>query len=184
MTSNDDWFSIIRRNPSVASPRQRLAPKIREPLMHRRTVLRSFHSKYSRVDGRHAGLRRRRRRGGAELSRGGRAPGCRRRTLPASRMGIPKPVALHRQRADGPRNVHRPPLVYLVRSGVHATRALDSTCTHLGCRTRFNADSKADRVPVPRRDVRRHRHGHRRAAAVASQTLPTRVQDDPSSCEV
>lgn len=60
--------------------------------------------------------------------------------------GTPKPVALRIARADGATDVVERRIVYLVRHGSNV-RALDSTCTHLGCRTRFNADSKRIECP-------------------------------------
>jgi cytochrome b6-f complex iron-sulfur subunit len=60
--------------------------------------------------------------------------------------GTPKPVQLRVARADGATEVVDRRVIYLVRSGA-AVRALDSTCTHLGCRTRFNPDSKRIECP-------------------------------------
>lgn len=71
--------------------------------------------------------------------------------LPAAALseleeGTPKQIALQVARSDGAAQVIDRRLVYLVRSG-NSVRALDSTCTHLGCRTRFNADT--DRIECP-----------------------------------
>ena len=71
--------------------------------------------------------------------------------LPAAALseleeGTPKQIALQVARSDGAAQVIDRRLVYLVRSG-DSVRALDSTCTHLGCRTRFNADT--DRIECP-----------------------------------
>ena len=65
--------------------------------------------------------------------------------LPASDLstleeGTPHPVMLRVTRHDGASEVVDRRQVYLVRTG-DQVRALDSTCTHLGCRTRFNAES-------------------------------------------
>jgi menaquinol-cytochrome c reductase iron-sulfur subunit len=60
--------------------------------------------------------------------------------------GTPKTVALRVLRSDGATEVVERRLVYLVRSG-DTVRALDSTCTHLGCRTRFNPES--NRIECP-----------------------------------
>lgn len=65
--------------------------------------------------------------------------------LPAANLaeleeGTPKAVALRVARNDGAIDVVDRRMVYLVRTGGEV-RALDSTCTHLGCRTRFNAES-------------------------------------------
>lgn len=73
--------------------------------------------------------------------------------------------------------------MYLVRSG-DAVRALDSTCTHLGCRTRFNPDSSRIECPC---------HGGMYDAAgrviggpppSPLRTLPTRVENDRVFVEV
>jgi nitrite reductase/ring-hydroxylating ferredoxin subunit len=51
----------------------------------------------------------------------------------------PTPVTLRIARQDGYRQVVDRRVVYLTREG-NGVRALDSTCTHLGCRTRYDAD--------------------------------------------
>lgn len=55
--------------------------------------------------------------------------------------GVPTPVTLRLVRQDGYRQVVDRRVVYVQRdaSGV---RVLDSTCTHLGCRTRYDDASK------------------------------------------
>ena len=60
--------------------------------------------------------------------------------------GTPLPITLRVARPDGPSEVVDRKIVYLVKTG-NEVRALDSTCTHLGCRTRFNADSKRIECP-------------------------------------
>jgi Rieske Fe-S protein len=60
--------------------------------------------------------------------------------------GTPLPITLRVARPDGPSEVVDRKVVYLVKSGT-AVRALDSTCTHLGCRTRFNPESKQIECP-------------------------------------
>ena len=60
------------------------------------------------------------------------------------------------------------------RSG-RPVRALDSTCTHLGCRTRFNAETRADRMPLPWRRLRLAGTGDRGPAAAPLDELPTRI---------
>ena len=75
----------------------------------------------------------------------------RRQWLPAAALsdleeGTPQQVALQVKRADGAIEVIDRRLVFLVRSG-DAVLALDSTCTHLGCRTRFNADTHRIECP-------------------------------------
>lgn len=56
--------------------------------------------------------------------------------------GEPTPVTLRIIRQDGYRQVVDRKVVYLRRDGQGGVRALDSTCTHLGCRTRYDAASK------------------------------------------
>ncbi len=60
--------------------------------------------------------------------------------------GTPKPVQLRVARADGATEVVDRRVIYLVRNGTEV-RALDSTCTHLGCRTRFNPESRLIECP-------------------------------------
>lgn len=59
---------------------------------------------------------------------------------------IPLPVTLRIARPDGASEVVDRRVVYLVRSG-DSVRALDSTCTHLGCRTKFNAETMQIECP-------------------------------------
>jgi Rieske Fe-S protein len=91
--------------------------------------------------------------------------------------GTPCPVSLRVARPDGAAEVIDRRVIYLVRTGSEV-RALDSTCTHLGCRTRFNPDSKLIECPC---------HGGVYDAAgnvVAGpppsplQRLPTRLEND------
>ncbi len=144
--------------------------------MHRRTVLVRF------IQGIHALM-------GATLAFvvGGAvvAPSFSRRQstwLPASDLsgiadGTPNAVTMNVTRLDGASEVVDRRVVYLVRSGGDV-RALDSTCTHLGCRTRFNAESGHIECPC---------HGGRYDATgkviggpppSPLQVLPTRVDDD------
>jgi len=57
----------------------------------------------------------------------------------ALREGEPVAVTLRVARQDGAAEVVDRRVVFLVKSG-DQVRAIDSTCTHLGCRTRFNAE--------------------------------------------
>jgi Rieske Fe-S protein len=66
--------------------------------------------------------------------------------LAALEDGIPKQIVLSVSRSDGAAEVVDRRVVYLVRSG-DGVRALDSTCTHLGCRTRFNPGT--NRIECP-----------------------------------
>ena len=73
------------------------------------------------------------------------------RWLPAAGLsdlaeGTPTPVTLRVARADGASEIVDRRIVYLVRTG-NDVHALDSTCTHLGCRTRFNAESMRIECP-------------------------------------
>ena len=54
--------------------------------------------------------------------------------------GEPLAVTLRVARQDGASEVVDRRVVFLVRSG-EQVKAIDSTCTHLGCRTRFNAEA-------------------------------------------
>ena len=108
--------------------------------------------------------------------------------LPASELagleeGTPKPVAIRIARADGATEVIDRRVVYLVRTGSDV-RALDSTCTHLGCRTRFNADSK--RIECPCHGGMYDATGKVIGGPPPSplQTLPTRVDNDHVFVEV
>jgi len=73
------------------------------------------------------------------------------RWLPAADLsrlddGVPATVTLRVVRRDGMTDVIDRRVVYLVRRG-DAVRALDSTCTHLGCRTAFNTASSCIECP-------------------------------------
>jgi Rieske Fe-S protein len=59
----------------------------------------------------------------------------------------PVPVTLRVTRSDGYSQVVDRTIVYLVRTGDQEVRALQSTCTHLGCRTSY--DRKAKRIVCP-----------------------------------
>lgn len=144
--------------------------------MHRRTVLVRF------IQGIHALM-------GATLAFvvGGAvvAPSFTRRQstwLPASELsglpdGTPKTVTLSVARHDGASEVIDRRVVYLVRTGGEV-RALDSTCTHLGCRTRFNAESGHFECPCHggTYDVTGKVIGGPPPSPL--QILPTRVEDD------
>jgi Rieske Fe-S protein len=71
--------------------------------------------------------------------------------LPAANLAdlaenAPVPVTIRVVREDGYRNVVDRRTVFLVRSGTDVA-ALDSTCTHLGCRVSWNAEAKELRCP-------------------------------------
>jgi Rieske Fe-S protein len=150
--------------------------------MHRRTVLVRF------IQGIHALM-------GATLAFvvGGAvvAPSFTRRKsvwLPAAAFsdldeGTPRQFALQVTRTDGATQVIDRRLVYLVRTG-DGVRALDSTCTHLGCRTRFNSDTNRIECPC---------HGGMYDAAgrviggpppSPLQSLPARIEDDRVFVEI
>jgi Rieske Fe-S protein len=99
--------------------------------------------------------------------------------LPAAELadlaeGTPRPVTLQVARADGATEVVDRRTVYLVRFGGEV-RALDSTCTHLGCRTRFNAASM--RIECPCHGGMYDARGHVIGGPPPSplQALPTRI---------
>lgn len=97
--------------------------------------------------------------------------------------GVPLPVALRIARPDGAAGVIDRRIVYLVRTGAEV-RALDSTCTHLGCRTRFNPDSK--RIECPCHGGVYDAAGNVVAGPPPSplQRLPTRIENDRVLVEV
>jgi len=64
----------------------------------------------------------------------------------ALKDGEPLTVTLRVARQDGASEVVDRRVVFLVRSG-DQVKALDSTCTHLGCRTRYNAEAKHIECP-------------------------------------
>jgi Rieske Fe-S protein len=88
--------------------------------------------------------------GGAVVS-----PGLARRNenwLPAAKLADltadqPTPVAVRVARQDGYAQVVERRTVFLIRTGEAQVMALDSTCTHLGCRVSWNADAKALTCP-------------------------------------
>jgi Rieske Fe-S protein len=59
----------------------------------------------------------------------------------------PVPVTLRVTRSDGYSQVIDRTVVYLVRTGDENVRALQSTCTHLGCRTAY--DRKTRQILCP-----------------------------------
>jgi succinate dehydrogenase / fumarate reductase, iron-sulfur subunit len=61
--------------------------------------------------------------------------------------GEPVPVTLRIARPDGASEVVDRRVIYLVKTGERDVRALDSTCTHLGCRTKFNPETKHIECP-------------------------------------
>ena len=72
--------------------------------------------------------------------------------LPAGDVGSlredePVTVTLRVARQDGYAQVVDRKVVYLVRTAGGDVRALDSTCTHLGCRTSYDAESGQIRCP-------------------------------------
>ena len=80
----------------------------------------------------------------------------------ALKDGEPLAVTLRVARQDGASEVVDRRVVFLVKSG-EQVKAIDSTCTHLGCRTRFNASSATSNA----------------RATAASTTLPARWSRGP-----
>jgi len=102
--------------------------------------------------------------------------------LPAGELsdltdGTPTPVGLRVARSDGATEVIDRRIVYIVRDGA-GVRALDSTCTHLGCRTRFNPDT--GRIECPCHGGMYDATGKVIGGPPPSplQTLPVRVEDN------
>jgi Rieske Fe-S protein len=65
-------------------------------------------------------------------------------TLPENQ---PVPVTLRITRQDGHSQIVDRTVVYLVRTGETEVRAMQSTCTHLGCRTAY--DPQSNRIKCP-----------------------------------
>ena len=59
----------------------------------------------------------------------------------------PVPVTLRIAREDGYREVIDRRTVFLVRNGASQVTALDSTCTHLGCRVSWDAEAQLLKCP-------------------------------------
>jgi menaquinol-cytochrome c reductase iron-sulfur subunit len=64
--------------------------------------------------------------------------------LPENR---PTPVTIRIAREDGYNQVIDRRTVFLVKTGESQVTALDSTCTHLGCRVRWDAEAQVLRCP-------------------------------------
>jgi Rieske Fe-S protein len=62
--------------------------------------------------------------------------------LESLRDDEPVPVTLRVTRQDGFTQVVDRTVVYLVKTGENQVRAMHSTCTHLGCRTNYDRESK------------------------------------------
>jgi succinate dehydrogenase / fumarate reductase, iron-sulfur subunit len=60
---------------------------------------------------------------------------------------VPVPVTVRVARPDGASEAVDRRVVYLVKTGTSPVRAFDSTCTHLGCRTRFNPETMQIECP-------------------------------------
>lgn len=63
------------------------------------------------------------------------------------KAGTPTPVRVRVARQDGYYDVVDEQMVFLIPSESGAVRALSSTCTHLGCRTGFDAHKKVIACP-------------------------------------
>lgn len=66
--------------------------------------------------------------------------------LASLKEGEPRTVTLRVARQDGATEAVDRKVVFLIRSG-DQIRAFDSTCTHLGCRTRYNAETRQIECP-------------------------------------
>lgn len=98
-------------------------------------------------------------------------------TLDRLRDDEPLPVTLRVARHDGLTQVIDRTVVYLVKTGDNQVRAMQSTCTHLGCRTSYDRDRKLILCPC---------HGgvyDMQGQVIAGPppaplpTLPTRIED-------
>ena len=61
--------------------------------------------------------------------------------------GQPLPVTIRVARSDGYNQVVERRTVFLIKNGASEITALDSTCTHLGCRVSWDAQAKLLRCP-------------------------------------
>jgi Rieske Fe-S protein len=89
----------------------------------------------------------------------------------------PLSVTLRIARQDGFTQVIDRVVVYLVKTGDNQVRAMSSTCTHLGCRTSYDRDSKRILCPCHGGvyDMQGNVISGPPPAGLA--TLPTRVED-------
>ncbi len=72
--------------------------------------------------------------------------------VPAGRLsdledGVPTPVTVRIARQDGYYEAVDQQVVYLIKSDAGDVHALSSTCTHLGCRTSYDAEKKLIKCP-------------------------------------
>ena len=91
--------------------------------------------------------------------------------------GEPTPVTVSRSRQDGYTRVVDRQVVFLIRTGDGQVTALSSTCTHLGCRVRWDAADEQLKCPC-------HGGVFDRTGAVVSgppsqplATVATRIED-------
>jgi Rieske Fe-S protein len=98
--------------------------------------------------------------------------------------GTPSPIALRVARPDGATEIVDRRMVYIVRSADGRIRALDSTCTHLGCRTRFNRE--AQRIECPCHGGVYDADGNVLSGPPPSplRALPTRIDNDTVFVEI
>lgn len=90
----------------------------------------------------------------------------------------PYPAALRVTRSDGATGIVERRMIYLVRSGDGSIRALDSTCTHLGCRTRFNPDTRLIECPCHGGIYDSRGHVVSGPPPSSLRTLPARIDND------
>jgi Rieske Fe-S protein len=89
----------------------------------------------------------------------------------------PMPVTLRVARQDGFTQVVDRMVIYLVRTGDNEVRAMSSTCTHLGCRTSYDRQTK--RILCPCHGGVYDMQGNVVAGPPPAglSTLPTRVEN-------
>lgn len=68
-------------------------------------------------------------------------------TLTALPEHDPLPVTLHVAREDGYNQIIERRSIFLVRTGESQVLAIDSTCTHLGCRVSWDSDEQLIKCP-------------------------------------
>ena len=124
------------------------------PCYRRRSFLARVITAIHAAIGATSGRRARRRGPVAGLRQAGRELAARRQPLDGSPRQPADAGHAPRGTAGRLHQVLERRTVFLVRTGESEVTALDSTCTHLGCRVSWDARASRSSVPVPRRRLR------------------------------